>query len=165
MKKVRLIQSLILILVMLAGAYGLIQLDHGRIVANLDPSVKTAMAATTNPSPGSTGYWTNVLSIPGSYTSTGTYTNEVRFKMPWPATLLGFQAICKTTGAGGMTANFKEAGTTVLTTPLSFKSTTVAEGVISDSSIADEATISIDLAVTGGGTWTNPTIMIIWKRK
>ena len=163
MKKFRSFQALILILVLFAGAFSLIKLDEGRITAKLDPAILEA--ATTNPSPASPGYWTNVLSIPGSYTSTSVMTNIARFTAPWPATLIGFQAIAATSGTGTMTVNFKEAGTTVLSTPVSINTLSVAEAVISDSAIADEALMSIDLAITSGGTWTNPTIQIIWKRK
>ena len=163
MKKMRLFQALILIVLILAGIYGLIQMDKGRITAPFDPRV--LMAATTNPSPASPGYWTNVLCIPGSYTSTSAMTGMATFKAPWPATLIGFQAIAKTSGTGTMTVNFKEAGTTVLSTPVAINTLTVAEAVISDAAIADEAAMSIDFAITSGGTWTNPTIQIIWKRK
>lgn len=164
MKKIKLLQTLILALLIAAGTYGLIKLDEGRITAKLDP-VAVAQAATSNPSPASTGYWTNVLSIPGSYTSTSSMTNIARFTAPWPATLVGFQAIARTSGSGTMTVNFKEAGSSVLSTPVAINTVTVAEGVISDAAIADEALMSIDLAITSGGTWTNPTIQIIWKRK
>src|SRR4030043_314772 len=161
MKKMRLFQSLILIAVIFAATYGLIPLDKGRITAKLDPAILEA--ATTTPSPASPGYWTNVLCIPGSYTSTSAMTGMATFKAPWPATLIGFQAIAKTSGTGTMTVNFKEAGTTMLSTPVSINTLTVAEAVISDTAIADEAAMSIDFAITSGGAWANPTIQIIWK--
>lgn len=132
--------------------------------AKLDP-VLVAQAATENPSPGSPGYWTTILPIMGSFTSTSAMSNIVSFKSPWDATLMGFQAIAQTSGSGGMTVNFKEAGTTVLSTPVAINTKTVAEAVVSDASIADEALMSIDLAITSGGTWKNPTVQIIWKRK
>jgi len=162
MRKARFIEALIFMLLILAGAWGILQLEQGRITAKLDP---VAMASTANPSPASPGYWTNVIYIPASFTTGTSYTNYIKFKAPWPATLIGFQAIARTSGAGALTANLKEGATTVLSTPVSMNTTTVTEATISDAAIADEATMTIDLAATGTGTWTNPTLQLIWKRK
>ena len=132
-------------------------------MANLDPQI--VMAAVTNPSPGSPGYIMDNLPIPGNYT-TGTVTNKVRFKMPWPATLIGVSGICRTVGgASTMTVDVTEGGTTVLSTPLAINATTVAEAVITDTTIADEATIGITTRVSGTGTFVDPTVQLIFKRK
>jgi len=52
MKKMRLFQALILIAVILAGAYVLIQLDKGRITAKLDPRMAEAVTKYSEVIPG-----------------------------------------------------------------------------------------------------------------
>ena len=132
-------------------------------MADLDPQI--VMAAVTNPSPGSPGYMMVNLPLPGSYT-VATTTNKVRFKMPWPATLLGVSGVYRTGGIEStMTVDVTEAGTTCLSTPLLINSTSVTEGIITDSAIADEATIAINLVVAGSGTFLDPTVQLIFKRK
>jgi hypothetical protein len=132
-------------------------------VAKFDPRV--VMAAVVNPSPASPGYMMVNLSIPGTQTSggvIGTKTNVSRFKMPWPATLLAVSGIYRTGGA--ITVDVTENGSSVLSIPLLINSTTAAsEGVISDSAIADEALIGIN--IVAGALCYDPTVQLIFKRK
>ncbi len=131
-----------------------------RKVAVLDSEV---MAAVTNPSPGSPGYMMVNLPIPGSWTAN--QTNIVRFKMPWPATLLGFSAIVRNTGStGAMTVDMTEAGSSVLGAAIAVHEHQVTEATISDSVIADEALVGVTFAITAG-TWSDPTVQMIFKRK
>jgi hypothetical protein len=130
--------------------------------AQLDPRV--VMAAVTNPSTASPGYMMVNLPIIATLT-TGTTNNIVRFKMPWPATLLGVSGVYRAAvGANLWTVDVLEAGSSVLTVPLVINSTSVTEGVISDSTIADEATIGIRLVGTGNSIY-DPTVQLIFKRK
>ncbi len=121
-----------------------------------------AMAAVSNPSPASPGYFMVVLSVTSDITAT--VTNMARFKMPWPATLIGVSAIVRNQTAGGVaTLDVTEGGVSVLSSPISLSSSAVTEGTISDSAIADEATIGITLTVSSG-TWTDPTVQLDFKR-
>ena len=160
MKKLRIREIVVIGMIMIALTAGAVFVGSLRQTAVFNDEV---IAAITNPSPGSPGYMMLNLALPGSYT--GNQTDKVRFKMPWPATLLGFSAIVQNTGStGAMTFNLKESGTTVLSAPIAVNEYAVTEATIADSSIADEAVMTIDVAVTAG-TWTDPTVQILFKRK
>ena len=128
--------------------------------AGLDREV---MAAVSNPSPASPGYMMVVVTYPSSLTTDTS--NLVRFKMPWPATLVGVSAIVRHNTSGGVAAiEVREGTTSVLSSTISLSSGSATEGTISDSAIADEATIAIDFDVTSG-IWTDPTVQLNFKRK
>jgi len=83
-------------------------------------------------------------------------TNKIRFRMPFAATLLAVRASVNTAPTGSaLVVDINESGTTVLSTKLSIDasettSTTAAvAAVISDSSLADDAEISIDIDQIG----------------
>jgi hypothetical protein len=83
-------------------------------------------------------------------------TNRVRFRMPFAATLLAVRASVNTAPTGStLIVDINEAGTSVLGTKLSidateFSSTTAASAAtITDSSLADDAEISIDIDQIG----------------
>ena len=85
-----------------------------------------------------------------------TGTAKVSFRMPFAATLLAVRAGVNTAPTGStLIVDINEAGTTLLTTKLSIDasettSTTAAvPAVISDSNLADEAIISIDIDQIG----------------
>jgi hypothetical protein len=85
-----------------------------------------------------------------------TGTNRVRFRMPFAATLLAVRANVNTAPTGStLIVDVNEAGTSVLGTKLSidateFSSTTAASAAtITDSSLADDAEISIDIDQIG----------------
>jgi hypothetical protein len=101
---------------------------------------------------------TDVIVIPVGDESTAltTGTNKVRFRMPYAATLLSVRANVNTAPTGStLIVDINEAGTSVLSTKLSIdasetSSTTAATAaVISDSSLADDAEISIDIDQIG----------------
>jgi hypothetical protein len=86
-------------------------------------------------------------------------TDSIRFRMPFAATLLAVRASVNTAPTGStLIVDVNEAGTTVLSTKLSIDasettSTTAAvPAVISDSSLADDAEISIDIDQIGSTT-------------
>jgi hypothetical protein len=101
---------------------------------------------------------TEVIVIPVGDESTAltTGTNKVRFRMPYAATLLSVRANVNTTPTGStLIVDINEAGTSVLGTKLSIdatetSSTTAASAAtITDSSLADDAEISIDIDQIG----------------
>jgi hypothetical protein len=82
--------------------------------------------------------------------------NKVRFRMPFAATLLGVRASVNLAPTGSaLIADVNEAGTSALGTKLSIdatetSSTTAASAAtITDSSLADDAEISIDIDQIG----------------
>lgn len=86
---------------------------------------------------------------------TATVVAVIRFKMPFPATVLGVSASARASGGTTptLTVDVLEAGTTILSTPIAVTAAAVAEGAIADSAIADESAVTINLAIGG----TNPT--------
>ena len=89
-------------------------------------------------------------------------TNKVTFRAPFAFTLTAVRASLTTAQASGsiFTVDFNEAGTSVLSTKLTIDNTektsvtAVAQPVISDSSIADDAELTIDVDQIGDGTAT-----------
>jgi hypothetical protein len=103
-------------------------------------------------------YPQDVIVIPvGDETAAlATGTNRIRFRMPFAATLLAVRASVNTAPTGStLIVDINEAGTSVLGTKLSidaseFTSTTAASAAtITDSSLADDAEISIDIDQIG----------------
>ena len=90
-------------------------------------------------------------------TALATGTAKVTFRAPYAFTLTGVRASVTTAPTGGtlLTVDVNESGTTVLSTKLTFdageKTTTTAAtpAVISDSAIADDAEITIDIDAVG----------------
>lgn len=93
-------------------------------------------------------------------TALTTGTAKITFRMPFAATLLSVRANVKTAPAGvnPLVVDINESGTSVLSTKLSIDttektSTTAATAaVISDSSLADDAEITIDIDQVGSST-------------
>jgi hypothetical protein len=84
-----------------------------------------------------------------------TGTAKVTFRMPYAMTLTGVRGSLTATGTG-TTVDINESGVSVLSTKLTFdsgeKTTTTAAtpAVISDSALADDAEITIDIDATSG---------------
>jgi hypothetical protein len=92
-------------------------------------------------------------------TALTTGTAKITFRMPFAATLLSVRASVNTAPVGAnLVVDINEAGTSVLSTKLSIDttektSTTAATAaVISDSSLADDAEITIDIDQVGSST-------------
>lgn len=99
---------------------------------------------------------TIVLACSDETTALTTGANRVRFRMPFAATLLAVRASVNTAPTGStLIVDINEDGTSVLGTKLSidateFSSTTAASAAtITDSSLADDAEISIDIDQIG----------------
>ena len=97
-----------------------------------------------------------VLACSDETTALTTGTNKIRFRMPYAGTLTAVRASVNTAPTGAaLVVDINEAGTTLLSTKLSIdatetSSTTAATpAVISDSALADNAEISVDIDQIG----------------
>jgi hypothetical protein len=91
-------------------------------------------------------------------TSLTTGTAKLTFRMPYAMTVTGVRASLSTASSSGLvTVDINDSGTTLLSTKLTFdvgeKTTTTAAtpAVISDTALADDAEITIDIDVAGTG--------------
>ena len=97
-----------------------------------------------------------ILACSDETTALTTGTNKIRFRMPYAGTLTAVRASVNTAPTGAaLVVDINEAGTTLLSTKLSIdatetSSTTAATpAVISDSALADDAEISVDIDQIG----------------
>ena len=105
-------------------------------------------------------------------TALTTGTAKVTFRMPFAMTLTEVRASLTTAQASGtiFTVDINEGGTSVLSTKLTIDnteltSTTAATpAVISDTALADDAEITIDIDQVGDGTGTGLKITLIGTR-
>lgn len=105
-------------------------------------------------------------------TALTTGTAKVTFRMPYAFTLAAVRASLTTAQASGsiFTVDINEGGTTILSTKLTIDntektSTTAATApVISDTSLADDAEITIDIDQVGNGTAKGLKVALIGTR-
>ena len=122
-------------------------------------------SATDNPAQGAPGYY--VLTFHFDSQLTVTVADKAQWKMPWPSTLI--QVKCSGRAFGGSasptyTWTLQEAAGTAATCAPTTAATEV-EGTISDASIADEASMTLDYASTGTSpTADDMTVILIFKR-
>lgn len=98
-----------------------------------------------------------IIAASDETTALTTGTAKTTFRMPYAMTLTAVRASVTTAPTGGtlLTVDINESGTTILSTKLTFdaseKTTTTAAtaAVISDSSLADDAEITIDIDAVG----------------
>lgn len=124
-----------------------------------------SFAATANPSPASPGYMVLPLQISKQWTASTTAV--VRFKSPFPCAVVNVYATARASGGTSptLTVDVKEAGSTILSAPISVTAGTVNEGTISDAALADEAVITVDLTIGGTSpTWDDITVVLVLKR-
>jgi len=97
-------------------------------------------------------------------------TNVVKFRMPHAMTLTSVRASLTTAASSGtFTVDINESGTTILSTKITIDatektSTTAAASVISDTSLADDAEISIDIDDDAAGDATGLKVYLIGNR-
>lgn len=94
---------------------------------------------------------------------TATTASVVLFKIPFKARLIGVGASARASGGTTptLTVDVKVAGTTVLSAPFAVVAAAYSEGTISTAAIADEAAVTIDLAITGTTpTWDDITVFL-----
>ncbi len=113
-----------------------------------------------------------VIACSDESTALTTGTAKVTFRMPYAMTLTAVRAsltVAQTSGSI-FTVDINEAGTTVLSTKLTIDntektSTTAATAaVISDSALADDAEITIDIDQVGDGTAKGLKVVLIGTR-
>ena len=113
-----------------------------------------------------------VLAASDESTALTTGTGKVTFRMPYAMTVSSVRASLSTAQASGsiLTVDINEAGTTILSTKLTIDntektSTTAATApVISDTALADDAEITIDIDQVGDGTAKGLKITLIGTR-
>jgi len=101
---------------------------------------------------------TIAIAVSDETTAITTGTDKVKFRMPYAFTVTAVRASLSTASSSGLpTFDINESGTTILSTKLSIDanektSTTAATAaVISDTALADDAEITIDIDVAGTG--------------
>lgn len=99
-----------------------------------------------------------IIAVGDETTAITTGTAKVTFRMPFAMTLTSVRASLTTASSSGLpTINIKENGTTILSTKITIDATeltsqtAVTAPVISDSALADDASITIDIDVAGTG--------------
>lgn len=113
-----------------------------------------------------------VLAASDETTALTTGTSKVKFRMPYAMTLTAIRASLSTAQTSGsiLTVDVNESGTTILSTKLTIdntektSTTAVTAPVISDSSLADDAEITIDIDQVGDGTAKGLKITLIGTR-
>lgn len=112
---------------------------------------------------------TFVVAASDETTALSTGTAKVTFRMPYAMTVTSVRASLSTTQTSGniLTVDINDGGTTILSTKLTIDntektSTTAATpAVISDTALADDAEITIDIDQVGDGTAKGLKITII----
>lgn len=129
----------------------------------------TAPAATTNPSPASPGYM--VLPVTFSRTVAAESTVTIaRLKLPFPARVISASASCETADYASTdeayTIDIQEAGTTILSSEIDLAAAdTVYDGTVSDTTLADEAVVTVLLDVSGTTpSVSDVTVLLVLKR-
>jgi hypothetical protein len=105
-------------------------------------------------------------------TALTTGTAKVTFRMPYAMTVTAVRASLSTAQASGsiFTVDINEGGTTILSTKLTIdntektSTTATTAPVISDSALADDAEITIDIDQIGDGTAKGLKVTIIGTR-
>lgn len=113
-----------------------------------------------------------VIACSDETTPLTTGTAKVTFRMPYPFMVTAVRATLSNAQASGsiFTVDINESGTTILSTKLTIDntektSTTAATAaVISDSSLADDAEVSVDIDQVGDGTAKGLKVYLIGHR-
>jgi hypothetical protein len=101
-------------------------------------------------------------------TVTADTTKKVGIKLPWKYDLLGFRTFARASSGTTptLTADLLEAGVSVLSTPTAVVADTYTDGTVSDSALADEAelTVNLDIGGTDTPTFTDVTLTLCLRR-
>lgn len=113
---------------------------------------------------------TLIIAVGDETTALTTGTAKVSFRMPWAFTLSSVRASLVTASSSGLpTINIKEAGTTIFSTKPTIdvsELTTVTAAtasVLSDTSLADDALMTIDIDVAGTGAAGLKVVLIGYR--
>lgn len=98
--------------------------------------------------------------------------NKIKFRIPYAFTVTAVRASLSTAQTSGsiFTVDINEAGTTILSTKLTIdnteqtSTTAVTAAVISDSALADDAEISVDIDQIGDGTAKGLKVVLIGRQ-
>lgn len=119
----------------------------------------------------STAYAVIQVACSDQTTAIAAGTNKVRFRMPHAMTLTAVRgSLAGAASSGTFTVDINENGSSILSTKLTFdaneKTTTTAAtpAVISDSALADDAEISIDVDDDGAGDAVGLIVTLIGTR-
>jgi hypothetical protein len=131
------------------------------------PSIKPAPAATTNVSVQAPDVVAFPFLVAGQRTAT--QTAVVRFKLPFPAQVLGVSATARVSGGTTptLTIDVMDDGVSVLTTPVTVTGGAVAEASLDSTkiTIGDESVITINTAIGGTSpTWDDICVLITLVR-
>lgn len=113
-----------------------------------------------------------VIAVTDETTAMTAGTGKLTFRMPYAFTLTGVRASLKTAQATGalFTVDVAEAGVSVLSTKLSIDNTrktsvgAAAAAVISDTALADDAEMTIDIVTVGDGTARGLKVTLIGRK-
>ena len=125
-----------------------------------------ARAATPNVSVGAGQVVVIPFHISGQYTASTTAV--IRFAMPFPCTILGVGASARASGGTSptLTVDLLKTAVSVLSAPISVTAGSYSEGTVSTATVADEAAMTVNLAVTGTSpTWNDITVFITVARR
>jgi hypothetical protein len=106
------------------------------------------------------------LHVSGQYTATTA--GVAKFTLPFPAKLVGVTATARASGGTTptLTVDVGAGGTSVLSAPVSITAGTVATATIATATLADEAAITVDLAIGGTNpTWNDITVLLTVVRR
>ena len=120
-------------------------------------------AATTNVSPGSAGYMQLPIHISGQYTASTTAV--AKWLAPMPCEVYHVSATARASGGASPTLSvvFKNGASTVST--MAVTAGAITEGVLANTTVADEATLSIDFTIGGTSpTWNDIMVLVGCKR-
>lgn len=127
-----------------------------------------ALAATPNVTPGAGQVVVIPFHISGQYTASTTAV--VRFAMPFPCRVLGVGASARASGGTSptLTVDVLNAAVSILSAPISVTAGSYTEGAFTATgqNIADEAAITVNLAITGTSpTWNDIVVFITVVRR
>ena len=113
-----------------------------------------------------------VLAASDETTALTTGTAKVTFRMPYAFTVSGVRASLSTAQTSGsiFTVDINDSGTTILSTKLTIdntektSTTATTAAVISDTALADDAEITIDIDQVGDGTAKGLKVVLIGTR-
>lgn len=113
-----------------------------------------------------------IIACSDETTALTTGTGKVAFRMPWAMTLTAIRASLSTAQSSGsiFTVDVNEGGATILSTKITIdngektSTTAAAPPVISDSTLADDAEITVDIDQVGDGTAAGLKIILIGTR-
>lgn len=104
--------------------------------------------------------------LSGQYAATTA--GVARFALPFPGDVLGVQASARASGgtAPTLTVDVQAGGVSILSTPVAVTAGAVAQATLSTATLADEAAMTVNLAIGGTSpTWNDIVVMMTVARR